>query len=98
MFKHRYFPHTDADVSAMLDKIGATGLNDIFADIPAELRLADKGYSLPEEMSEHQVREYFESLNSQNRRLVCFAGSGFYDHYTPSVVSALASRSEFLTS
>lgn len=98
MFKHRYFPHTDADVSVMLDKIGATGLNDIFADIPAELRLADKGYSLPEEMSEHQVREYFESLNSQNRRLVCFAGAGFYDHYTPSVVSALASRSEFLTS
>jgi glycine dehydrogenase subunit 1 len=49
-------------------------------------------------MSELEVRQLFEQLGSQNRQLTCFAGAGVYDHYTPSVIPALLSRSEFLTS
>ena len=48
-------------------------------------------------MSETEVRRYFESLFRQNRRMTCFAGGGFYDHYTPAVIDAIISRSEFLT-
>lgn len=93
---HRYFPHSDADISAMLDRCGHKSLDDLYSDVAPELRLR-KPYDLPEEMSETEVRRYFESLFRQNRRMTCFAGGGFYDHYTPAVIDAIISRSEFLT-
>ena len=93
---HRYFPHSDADISAMLDRCGHKSLDELYSDLAPELRLR-KPYDLPEEMSETEVRRSFENLFSQNRRMVCFAGGGFYDHYTPAVIDAIISRSEFLT-
>lgn len=96
MSVHRYFPHSDADISAMLDRCGHKTLDDLYSDVAHELRLR-KPYDLPEEMSETEVRRYFESLFRQNRRMTCFAGGGFYDHYTPAVIDAIISRSEFLT-
>lgn len=93
---HRYFPHSDADISAMLDRCGHKTLDDLYSDVAHELRLR-KPYDLHEEMSETEVRRYFESLFRQNRRMTCFAGGGFYDHYTPAVIDAIISRSEFLT-
>lgn len=96
MSVHRYFPHSDADISAMLDRCGHKTLDDLYSDVAHELRLR-KPYELPEEMSETEVRRYFESLFRQNRRMTCFAGGGFYDHYTPAVIDAIISRSEFLT-
>lgn len=96
MSVHRYFPHSDADISAMLDRCGHKTLDDLYSDVAPELRLR-KPYDLPEEMSETEVRRYFESLFRQNRRMTCFAGGGFYDHYTPAVIDAIISRSEFLT-
>lgn len=93
---HRYFPHSDADISAMLDRCGHKSLDELYSDVAPELRLR-KPYDLPEEMSETEVRRYFESLFRQNRRMTCFAGGGFYDHYTPAVIDAIISRSEFLT-
>lgn len=97
MYQHRYFPHTEADVAAMLARIGVSAVDELFGDVPAELRLAEGGYALPDEHSEAEVREYFEGLRNANKRLVCFAGAGFYDHYSPSVVQSIVSRSEFLT-
>lgn len=97
MIQHRYFPHTPEDIQKMLEKIGASTVNDLFADIPEEIRLKKDGYDLPEEMSEDEVRQYFNDLSARTRNLVCFAGAGFYDHYCPAVVSSVVSRSEFLT-
>lgn len=97
MQSHRYVPHTTEDVKQMLERIGAESVEALYGDIPTELRLRPEGYNLGEEQSETEVREYFERLREKNRRLVCFAGAGFYDHYSPSVVGAIASRSEFLT-
>lgn len=94
---HRYFPHTPADVARMLERIGAANVGELFADIPAELRLKAEGYDVPDEMSEIEIRRYFAGLEAKNTPLTCFAGAGFYDHYTPAVVGAIASRSEFLT-
>lgn len=96
MSDHRYFPHTPQDVTDMLAACGASSLDDLYSDVPEELRLR-KPYDLPEEMSESQLRDYFDKLGSLNRRMVCFAGAGYYDHYTPAVVDAILSRSEFLT-
>ena len=94
---HRYFPHTEEDLQAMLAKVGATSLDDLYAQIPDSIRF--KGdYHIPSEMSEQEVRQLFARLGSQNKQLTCFAGYGVYDHYTPSAIPALLSRSEFLTS
>lgn len=93
---HRYFPHTEADVEAMCRLTGIATVEELFADVPESLRLK-RPYQLPAAKSEKEVRDFFETLGEKNRRLACFAGGGFYNHYTPAVVSSLAARSEFLT-
>ena len=95
MFK--YFPHTESDLKAMMDKVGVKDLNDLYAQIPDAIRFKHE-YQLPSEMSEMEVRQLFDKLGSQNRQMTCFAGYGVYDHYTPSVIPSLLQRSEFLTS
>ena len=94
---YKYFPHTEDDLKAMLAKAGVESLDGLYAQIPETIRF--KGdYDIPSEMSETEVRQLFEKLGSQNQQLTCFAGYGVYDHYTPSVIPNLLSRSEFLTS
>ena len=95
MFK--YFPHTESDLKAIMDKVGVKDLNDLYAQIPDAIRFKNE-YQLPSEMSEMEVRQLFDKLGSQNRQMTCFAGYGVYDHYTPSVIPSLLQRSEFLTS
>ena len=91
-----YFPHTPADVEAMLSRIGVEKLEDLYADVPSEF-LRRGAYNLPPAKSEEEVRTWFEALEAMNARLKVFAGAGAYDHYTPSVIPYITSRSEFLT-
>ena len=94
---YKYFPHTEADIKAMLDKVGVGSLDELYAEVPESIRFRGD-YELPEAMSELDVRRLFATLGSQNKQLTCFAGAGVYDHYTPAVVPAIVSRSEYLTS
>lgn len=91
-----YFPHTDDDIRAMLDRIGAGSLDDLYSDVPDEFIFKGE-FSLPEAMSEVEVRKTFSEIAGRNRQLVIFAGGGAYDHYTPAVIPYLVSRSEFQT-
>ena len=91
-----YFPHTEDDIRAMLDRIGVSSLDDLYADVPEKFIYKEE-YDLPDAMSEQQVRDFFLSLDKKNVQLKVFAGAGAYDHYTPSVVPYICSRSEFLT-
>lgn len=93
---HHYFPHTPHDVKTMLEACNAEKVMDLYSDVPSELRLA-KAYDLPASVSEPEVREWFEEIGRKNKSLICFAGAGAYDHYTPAVIPALTSRSEYLT-
>lgn len=94
---YKYFPHTEADIESMLATVGIGSIDELYSDVPEAVRF--KGdYQLPSEMSELEVRQLFEQLGSMNQQLTCFAGAGVYDHYTPSVIPNLLSRSEFLTS
>ena len=95
MFK--YFPHTQDDLKAMLEKVGVDSLDALYSQIPESIRFRGD-YKIPSEMSEMEVRQLFEKLGSLNKQLTCFAGMGVYDHYTPSVIPQLLQRSEFLTS
>ena len=94
---YKYFPHTPSDLQEMLQKVGVKSLDELYAEIPEDIRFHGD-YELPSELSEIEVRQLFESLGSQNKQLTCFAGAGVYDHYTPSIIPNLLSRSEFLTS
>lgn len=81
----------------MLEKAGMTSLEDLYSDVPEEVRFRGE-YDLPEPKSEEEIRSYFKQLGDKNQILTVFAGAGVYDHYTPSIVPNIISRSEFLTS
>ena len=93
----KYFPHTEDDLQAMLAKAGVESLDELYAQIPEAIRFKGN-YEIPRSMCELEVRQLFEKLGQENKQLTCFAGLGVYDHYTPSVIPNLLSRSEFLTS
>lgn len=92
----KYFPHTTEDIEQMLAVAGLKSLDDLFAEIPQQL-LFNKEFALPEAMSEAEIRRFFDELGNKNSRLVCFAGAGVEDHYSPSVINAIIQRGEFLT-
>jgi len=90
-----YISNTDEQRAAMLAEIGLK-LEDLFADVPAELRCG--GLNLPEGMSEQKVRDVLAGIADKNFiHLTSFLGGGFYDHFIPSAVYAMLSRSEFYT-
>jgi glycine dehydrogenase subunit 1 len=95
----RYTAVTDGDRAAMLDAIGVAGVADLFAEIPAALRL-DRALDLGPGLGEAEVYAHLRDLAARNRSAedeISFLGAGMYDHYVPAVVDMLTSRSEFLT-
>jgi glycine dehydrogenase subunit 1 len=94
-----YIPNGDHEKELMLKSIGLDSMEDLFSDVPAEVRLGRK-LNLGDPMSEVELRRHMKGLGSKNKdtnELVCFLGAGAYDHYIPSVVDHLSSRSEFFT-
>ena len=91
-----YFPHTEEDISRMLERIGVKSLDDLYSDVPADFIFKGE-YDLPSAMSEQEVRDHFAKLAAMNTRLKVFVGQGAYDHCTPSAIPYICSRSEFLT-
>lgn len=96
MSNFSYFPHTDDDIRQMLERIGVKSLDDLYCDVPADYIYKGE-YDLPEAMDEQQVREFFEAVAAKNPRMKVLVGAGAYDHYTPSVIPYITSRSEFIT-
>jgi glycine dehydrogenase subunit 1 len=95
----RYTSVTDADLRAMLAAIGVDSVEDLFADIPAGLRLA-RGLDLDEGLSEQEVYAELRALAGKNVSTedeISFLGAGMYDHYVPALVDSITMRSEFLT-
>ena len=91
-----YVPHSPEEVREMLDVIGVNSVDDLFAEIPADLR--PKSFDLPKGKSEMAVLQKMEKLAARNTTdLTSFLGAGFYDHFIPTAVDALVSRSEFYT-
>ena len=95
--QYKFFPHTEEDLKEMLAKAGVSSLDGLYAEVPDSIRFKGE-YDLPEAKSELEIRQFFGKLGKENKQLVCFAGAGTYDHYTPSVIPSIVERSEFLTS
>jgi len=84
----------------MLKTIGVSSIDELFSDVPSEVKLARK-LNLPAAMSEFELIKYMSELAGKNTTtdsMVSFLGAGVYDHYVPSVVKHIISRSEFYTS
>ena len=95
----RYTSVTDADLSEMLGAIGVGSIEELFADIPANLRLG-RPLSLGEGLSEQEVFEELRALAARSTSAedeVSFLGAGMYDHYAPALIDSIILRSEFLT-
>lgn len=91
-----FVPHTELEKKEMLKAIGLKSTDELFKDISANLR--PRSFNIPEGKSEFEVMEYFKLLADKNAtNLTNFVGGGFYDHYIPAAVDALASRPEFYT-
>lgn len=94
-----YIPTTEKEEIKMLKSIGLSSIEDLFSDIPKELRLL-KDLKLGSPLSEIEITKHVKNVAAKNKDtddLICFMGAGAYDHYIPSVIKHITSRSEFYT-
>jgi len=97
----RYLPLSEADRSEMLSVIGASSIDDLFRDVPAELRLKGPIEGLPLHASEMAVERHMAALSRKNMvagDVPFFLGCGAYKHHIPASVDHIIQRGEFLTS
>ncbi|MGI8413486.1 MAG: aminomethyl-transferring glycine dehydrogenase subunit GcvPA [Solirubrobacteraceae bacterium] len=95
----RYTSATASDRAEMLATIGVSSMEELFADIPAQLRLG-RTIALDAGLSEQEVFEELRALAAANHSTedeLSFLGAGMYDHYIPALVDSITARSEFLT-
>src|SRR3954471_17340847 len=95
----RYTSATDADRQEMLDAIGVGSIDELFADVPEGVRLG-RPLDLPAGLSEPEVYARLRDLAARNVSAedeISFLGAGMYDHYVPSLIDSIVSRSECLT-
>jgi len=89
-----FIPHTEEEVRQMLDAIGANSIDDLFDEIPSELR----SFSLdriPDGLPEMEVAQLMHERARKDSNVHCFIGAGAYDHHIPSAVWEIATRGEF---
>ncbi|HJW66349.1 MAG TPA: aminomethyl-transferring glycine dehydrogenase subunit GcvPA [Gaiellaceae bacterium] len=94
-----YLALTDADREAMLETIGVSSVEGLFADLPAGVRLG-RELDLRPALTEQELTAYFEALAAENAHVgteLSFLGAGMYDHYVPAIVDAVLQRGELLT-
>ncbi|EUJ36522.1 glycine dehydrogenase subunit 1 [Listeria weihenstephanensis FSL R9-0317] len=99
MAKHRFLPMTEQDEKDMLDTIGVASIDDLFTDIPESIRF-NRDYNLKPAKSEPALLKELAKMAAKNADSVTytsFLGAGVYNHYIPTVVDSVISRSEFYT-
>jgi glycine dehydrogenase subunit 1 len=105
----RYIPNSAQEREAMLREMGRESISDLFQRIPDHLQLK-RPLKLPPALSETETLSYFRNLAERNstgqteqtgqtgQRMASFLGAGAYDHFIPTIIDTLISRSEFYTS
>ena len=89
-----FIPHTEEDVRRMLDVIGVEQIDDLFDEIPADLRAKTLEH-VPEGMSEMEVTALMHARAREDGQPLCFIGAGAYDHHIPAAVWQITTRGEF---
>ncbi|MFX1389474.1 MAG: aminomethyl-transferring glycine dehydrogenase subunit GcvPA [Promethearchaeota archaeon] len=92
-----FIPHDDKTINEMLKIIGVNSLHALFQDIPKDLLIQD--LNIPSGISEPDLLDYIKKISKKNKKYSnSFLGAGFYNHYIPTLVDFVISRSEFYTS
>jgi glycine dehydrogenase subunit 1 len=91
-----YLSNSEADFKKMLTEIGVDKFEDLIENIPENIRF-NGSFDLPEGESEYGVSRILETLASKNENYISFLGGGVYDHYSPAIIGAITSRSEYYT-
>lgn len=94
-----YIPHTEDDVRAMLATIGVGSIDELFREVPEDMRLT-RELNVPEGLDERRLAQHLQALAERNvdlSRVTCFLGAGIYDRFIPATVGAVISRGEYLT-
>ena len=95
----RFIPHTPEDIELMLETIGVSSVDELFAGVPNKLRLRDP-LAVPQAASEQEVWRELSRMAAKNANAEShdwFLGAGTYAHFSPSAADALISRAEFMT-
>ncbi len=89
-----FIPHTDKDIAEMLDAIGVDSIDDLFDEIPEDLKIEALD-AVPEALSEMQVTRLMHERAAQDGQPLCFIGAGAYEHHVPAAVWEITTRGEF---
>ncbi len=89
-----FIPHTEDDVREMLEAIGVESIEDLFDEIPPNLR-AEGLAGVPEGLSEMAIGRLMRERAEADARTLCFAGAGAYEHHIPAAVWEIATRGEY---
>ena len=89
-----FIPHTEEEVQHMLQTIGASRIDDLFDEIPADLLIDDLN-GVPDALSEMEISRLMHERAARDGSPLCFIGAGAYEHHIPSVVWDIATRGEF---
>ncbi|MDR6878533.1 aminomethyl-transferring glycine dehydrogenase subunit GcvPA [Bacillus sp. 3255] len=98
-YRHRYLPITEQDQQDMLETIGISSMEEMFQDIPQQVRFQGE-LNVSKALDEQGLLRYMRGLASRNAdfdRYASFLGAGIYDHHLPVVINHVISRSEFYT-
>jgi len=89
-----FIPHTDDEIREMLDAIGVNNIDELFDEIPAELRDFTLD-GVPEGLPEMEISQLMHQRARQDGHAYSFIGAGAYDHHIPAAVWQVATRGEF---
>jgi glycine dehydrogenase subunit 1 len=91
-----FIPHTEDDIQSMLNTIGVKSIDELFAEIPQDLRQVDLSV-IPTGISEMELSRVMQARAEQDSGHACFIGAGSYEHFIPGAVWEVATRGEFMT-
>jgi glycine cleavage system P protein (glycine dehydrogenase) subunit 1 len=89
-----FIPHTRKDTDEMLAAVGAASVEDLFDEIPADLRIRSLE-GVPDALSEMQISRLMRRRAAQDGAPSCFIGGGAYEHHIPAAVWDIATRGEY---
>lgn len=89
-----YIPHTQADIDAMLARIGVSDIEALFDEIPPDLRCGSL-QEIPDALTELDISRLMHQRATQDKSLTCFAGAGAYEHHIPAAVWEITTRGEY---
>lgn len=89
-----FIPHTEQDVKKMLDAVGVAGIEDLFDEIPVELRSGTME-GVPAGIGEYEVGRLMRRFAGTDGTPLCFAGGGAYEHHIPAAIWEITTRGEY---